>query len=171
MNGLVHPWSSAVDSRMAQRRRSEHSDRACENGCLIGENVAEHVLRHDHVECRRPEDDIHREGIDEAMLQLHAGKFVTNYSRRHFAPESRRLQDIRLVDRCHQSAPLESGTRSNSYDRRSLIRRVRCRIGGPLTTSGAAGDRLQLLLSEINPASELADKNDIRSGKYLRPER
>src|SRR6266436_144921 len=82
--------------------RSEQAERSHDSACLIGKNVAEHVFGEDYVELGGLEDQRHRGRVHVHVGELDIGKISSDTSD-DFAPETRTLQNIRLVDR-EQSA-------------------------------------------------------------------
>ena len=55
---------------VAQRGGRQQAHRAREHRSLVGEDVAEHVLRDHHVEVRGPAQQVHRGRIDDDRLYL-----------------------------------------------------------------------------------------------------
>jgi hypothetical protein len=57
----------------SQARGRQHPQRAREHRCLVGENVAEHVLGQDHVEPCRLRYELHGGIVDQQVLELDLG--------------------------------------------------------------------------------------------------
>ena len=97
---------------VAEARRRSQAETAGDGRGDVGEDVAEHVLGHDHVEAVGVGDELHRRAVDERMPQLDVG-----IVRRHLVddppPEARRVEHVRLVDR-RRDAPLRLRASSNA---------------------------------------------------------
>ena len=59
--------------RVAEAGRRREPEPAGHAGGDVGEDVAERVLHHEHVEGRRVRDDQHRDAVDEPVRQLDVG--------------------------------------------------------------------------------------------------
>src|SRR5271154_3953307 len=97
MNRLVET------NRASNARRSEQAQRSHNSTRLIGEDVAEHVFGEDDVELGRLKHKRHGGRVDILVRELNIGKIAAD-ARDDFAPESRALQHIRLVDGEHSSS-------------------------------------------------------------------
>ncbi len=60
----------------AERCRGQQTERAGQHGGFVGENVAEHIFGHDHIEVARPLQQMHGRGIHQHVFEAHAGKFA-----------------------------------------------------------------------------------------------
>ena len=96
------PGGGAVDRliypqfALAEAGRWEHPHGAGHLGCLVGQDVAEGVLRHHHVEVAGRLDQPHGAGVHQHVLQGDAG-IVRGDPLRDPSPQPRALQDVRLV--------------------------------------------------------------------------
>ena len=68
MHGLIHTGSIGPEAG-----RRKQADRARNHRCLVGEDVAEHVLGQQDVELRGTRDQLHGGVVDERVLEAHAG--------------------------------------------------------------------------------------------------
>ena len=62
--------------RGSERSAREHPDRAGQHRRLVAEDVAEHVLGHDHLEVPRRGDQLHRGVVDQQVLELDVGELA-----------------------------------------------------------------------------------------------
>ena len=157
----------ALDAR-AERRRGQKPNRSGEHGCLVGEDIAEHVFGDDHVERCRALQQMHRARVDEQMLEHERREFLRNHSHGHLPPQPRRLQDVRLVDRCELAATFERETSRNAHDAFDLHRRVRAFIDRALAVRT---ERRARLLAEVDAARQLANHDEVHPGEFLSLER
>ena len=147
-------------------RRSAPSDAegskphgAGEHRRLVGEDVAEHVLHHHHVEIARAPDEMHGRGVHQHVLVGDIGELAGHDPIDHRAPEARCLQHVRLVDRGQLAPPRArepGGGAHHALDLRHAVAANVERLGG-----GA------LLVAEIDPTGELAHHHDIDASKHL----
>src|SRR5260370_25383896 len=77
--------------------RSEQAERSHDSSCLIGQDVTEHVFGEDDIELGWLGDERHG-----GRVYVHGGELdigiIAADARDDFAPETRALQNIRLVD-------------------------------------------------------------------------
>src|ERR1700674_5069848 len=97
MNGFVEA------DRASDAGRSEQADRSHDSAGLIREDIAEHVFGEDDVELGGLEDQRHGGRVHVHVGELDIGKIAGDTSD-DFAPETRALQNIRLVDGEHTPA-------------------------------------------------------------------
>src|ERR1700676_2389139 len=83
--------------RASDAGRSEQAERSYDSTGLIGEDVAEHVFGEDDVELGGLEDQRHGGRVHVHVGELDIGEIAGDTSD-DFAPETRALQNIRLVD-------------------------------------------------------------------------
>ena len=81
----------------ADGSRRHHANRAADDGCLVGEDVAEEVARDDDIELCRTDGQLHRAVVDVEVVELDIGVRLGELGHRA-APEARRREDIGLVD-------------------------------------------------------------------------
>src|ERR1700693_310458 len=98
MNGFVEA------DRASDAGRSEQADRSHDSAGLIREDIAEHVFGEDDVELGGLEDQRHGGRVHVHVGELDVGK-ISGDASDDFAPETRALQNIRLVDGEHTPAP------------------------------------------------------------------
>src|SRR5260370_7528014 len=83
--------------RASDAGRSEQAERSHDCTCLIGQDVAEHVFGEDDVELGGLADERHGGRVHVHVRELDIGK-ISGDASDDFAPETRALQNIRLVD-------------------------------------------------------------------------
>src|SRR5260221_2015940 len=91
MDGFVEPDRASDAGRREQAERSNYS------ACLVGQDVAEHVFGEDDVEIGGLDDERHGGRVHVDVSELDLGKIAGGASD-DLAPETRALQNIRLVD-------------------------------------------------------------------------
>src|SRR5438477_174684 len=70
-----------------------------------GPPVAEEVRRHDHVESLGMEHEIHRHGVDDALLELDASSEIAGDHTADVEEETlSKLEDVGFVNQCHLAA-------------------------------------------------------------------
>src|SRR5262249_34911591 len=94
-----------------------------EHRCFITQDVAEHVVREDHIELRRLCDELHRAVIDIHALEDDVRKLLRYFGTR-LAPQYRCFQYIRLVDRSHAASSMPGKLESNFGNTANLIARI-----------------------------------------------
>ena len=85
----AEPWTGSKTPGLAigaEAGRGQHPERAGEHRRLVAEDVAEEVLGDDHVEVRRPRDELHRGVVDEQVVELDVG-VVRGEPADHLTPE------------------------------------------------------------------------------------
>ncbi len=100
---------------VADVARRSHSHAADEPGGQVGEDVAEHVLRHEHVELPRPLHQVERLGVDVGVLMGDAG-IALGHLVEHLAKESVTLEDVRLVHAGDLAAGQAEGEVADALD-------------------------------------------------------
>src|ERR1700681_2878554 len=153
--------------RASDAGRSEQAERSYDSTGLIGEDVAEHVFGEDDVELGGLEDERHGGRVHIHVGELDIGKIAGDTSD-DFAPETRALQNIRLVD---GEQPPAAGAREFKCDAGDAldlrltvahgVERVACAIGAVVL--GNYGARL----AEIQSAEQLAHDEDVGSFDYF----
>src|ERR1035437_8913713 len=93
----------------------EQAERSHDPANLIGEDVAEHVFGEDDVELGRPEDERHGSRVHVHVGELDIGEIAGDASD-DLAPETRTLQNIRLVDGEQAPAAGASELKGNAGD-------------------------------------------------------
>ena len=165
MDRLVQAVDAVRGPARADRRRGEHTERAGQDRRLVRQDVAEEILRHEHVERGRRAHDLHGARIDEPIVERHVrvlgGDLVD-----HGPPQARGGQDVRLV---HAGEPLPAPPRElegEVDDPGNLGLRVREQV-----VRGARADRPRRLapLSEIEAAGQLAHDQHVDAVEQLRP--
>jgi len=148
VNGLVNPARA-----LAEGCRGQQPQRACQHRGFIGEDVAEHVFGHEHVEVARPVDEMHGGRIHQHVLEAYAGELARDEPLRDVAPQTRGLQHVGLVDGGQPSAPRLRQPRGHAHDALDLRDFV--------DTHVARTARVAVLVAKINPAGQLADEDEI----------
>ena len=87
-----------------QRGRGKHTERSGNLSRLIGQDVAEHVLRHHDVKVCRSTDELHGGVVDEQVLKLHVGVLLVLHAMHDLAPHAARLQHVALINARHLAA-------------------------------------------------------------------
>ena len=101
---LVHPEPAVLRPPLAERRRRQQPERSGKDARLVRQDVAEQVLGHEHVELGGSLDEEHRARVDELVVELDVRE-VRGDLGGNAPPESRRREDIRLVDAGDATAP------------------------------------------------------------------
>ena len=120
----------------AERRRSGEPEAARHGRGDVGEDVAEGVLRHDGVDRLGRLHDLHREGVDERVVELDLRIEARPHRGDDVAPQPRGVHDVDLVDRGQPPAARLRRSRSrgarSARPRAASTRtcRTRCRPRG-----------------------------------------
>ena len=165
VNRFVHPAPAkiALAARLADARRWQQPDRSGKNRRFVSQNIAEHILGHDHVELGRPLDEHHRHRIDQNVLELNIWIGGPNFGH-DLAPQSRRFDNVRFVDRGDLRA-----TRSGQIERKprdpvdlmlAVNERVQRRAAAPL-------EPLPPRPAKIQTAGQLAHNHHVDAGHDL----
>ncbi len=164
---LVQPERAVVRPPLAERRRRQQPERSGKDARLVRQDVAEQVLGHEHVELGGALDEEHRARVDELVVELDVrevrGDLVGNPP-----PESRRGEDIRLVDAGDATAPGPGQLERKPDDPGDLALGVRQRVAGRALAAGLG--RL-LARPEVEPAGELAEDQEVDAVEELRAQR
>src|SRR6188472_1838632 len=122
MNWLIESETPPilVFTRSAKTGGWQQTDRAAEHRCLIGQDIAEHVLSDDDIEARWLPDQVHRHRIDQHMLHFDIG-IVGGNACGDAAPETRGLQHIRLVDTGELLLPAPRDLEGEAHDPLNLM--------------------------------------------------
>eukprot|EP00754_Rhynchopus_humris_P034858 Rhum_TRINITY_DN16459_c0_g1::Rhum_TRINITY_DN16459_c0_g1_i1::g.163247::m.163247 len=148
---LVH----ARGAVLAQGGRGQQTERTAQHRRLVGENVAEQVLRDDDVHACRALDQVHRARVDQLVRQLDVGELVLHRLRGHAAPQARRRQHVRLVDGEQLAGPLAGRQRRDADDALHLRHGVGQRV------EGRARRILLAPLAEVQAARQLAHHEQV----------
>src|SRR5882762_3270795 len=82
---------------VAERRRWKYTQRSGQHRRLVGEDVAEHVLRHYYIEAARIAQKLHRAGVHQQMVERDVGELVAQYASDGRAPQPRSFENVRFV--------------------------------------------------------------------------
>ncbi len=125
MDRLVEtePRSRRVPYLVAQAGRRQKSDRARKHRRLVGQNVAEHVLRHDDVELAGALDQVHGHRVDQHMLELH----ISGIQRSPRSRSRARAETTAARSTCRRWPLVRAG---NGPARTQAARRARSRVLG-----------------------------------------
>ena len=93
---------------VADVARRRHAEAAHGGGRQVREDVAEHVLGHDHVVVAGALDEVHRHRVDVGALGLDVGVVGRDLVEER-AEEGIALQHVRLVDQRHPAGPVARG--------------------------------------------------------------
>src|SRR6266436_7058996 len=146
MNGFVET------DRASDAGGSEQAERSHDSAGLIGEDVAEHVFGEDDVELGGLENERHSGRVHVHVGKLDIGK-INGDASDDFAPETRALQNIRLVDR-EQSAA--AGAREFKCDAGDALD-LRLTVAHGVERVARAGSALDgARLAEIQSAKQFA---------------
>ncbi len=147
-------------SARAEAGRREHAERAADHRHLVGEDVAEHVFREEHVELVRVARELHRGVVHIHVRQLDIGMSFREVPRHGLAPEDARSRGrwpcppSRRV-RCARSRG-DGRDFGDALDLAGLVNhRVDRLTVAVLERGGGLG------LAEINAAGQLADAHDV----------
>ena len=163
MHRLVETEPTLLRHARAEARRGEQAQRPGDRSRLVGQDVAEHVLGHDHVVVRRLGQDQVGGRVDQRVLDADLGM-----GRRELiddlAPEPAGGQHVCLVDTGEVSAPIGGELERQLHDALDLRARVPQRVDGRL-------DPVVLLASlrtaEVEAAGQLAQDQDVGAGPDL----
>ena len=138
---------------VAETRRRRQPEPAGHRGGEVGEDVPEHVLGDDDVELLGGAGELHGGVVDEHVLDLHVrvvGRDVADDA----APEPRRLEHVRLVDRRQLPAARAGELEASACEPFDLARVVLARVEDGAVVADAAG-------AEVEAADELAHDHEI----------
>ena len=158
VNRLVDTIAAGAIWDAAQRRRREKTDRARDDGRLIGDDVTEQVARHDDtVECAGVLNHQHGRRVDEVVSDLQLGELLCHHLRHDLTPQTRRRKHIRLVERPHRQGwvRLHSQVSREADDALDLRARVDLRVPGDSVTS------ILLALAKVQTTRQLADDVEV----------
>ena len=122
MHRLEDPGAAVAEAR----RRGEAEPAGHRRGD-VGEDVAEGVLHHEHVERLGVGDDLHRDAVDEPVAQLDVG-VVGGELGDDPPPHPRRVEHVRLVDREQPAARAARELERAPRDPLDLARVVLARV-------------------------------------------
>ena len=145
---------------VAEARRRRQPEPAGHRGGEVGEDVAEHVLGHDDVELLGRARELHGRVVDEHVLDLDVrilgGDLVDDA-----APEPRRLEHVRLVDRRQLPAARAGELEAAPRDPLDLARVVLARVEDGAVVAHAAR-------AEVEAADELAHDEEVDRARRAR---
>ena len=146
-------------------RRGEHAQRTADDAGLVGEDVAEHVLRHDDVEISRLADDLHGSVVHEHIVHRHLG-ILFGDALGGFAPQTRSFEHVGLVDDREFAAARQSQPERHVQDPLDLPDGI-----GAGVESAFSVVIPSLRTAEIDAAREFAHADEIRPAHDLCAER
>ncbi len=162
MDGLVE---RAFCGAAAAHGRNQ-TDRACERGGFVAQNIAEEIGGDDHVELRGIQDDLHRGVVHVQVIEFDI-RIIFRHARDGFAPKDRRRQHIGFV---HAGDALAARLRSLES-----VTGYALDFGfGILSYVAGAFDAVvaaAFVRAEINIAGELAHDFEINPAGALGPQR
>ena len=166
--GSYRPWRPCGVSRVAERRRRQHPQRARDHRRLVRQDVAEQVLGHEDVEARRPARERHRRRVDEAVLQLDVGEVRVDLVGRPCATAG----SSRGRWPCRPGSPSGGGSRASS-NARVTIRRISASVYHSVSIAARPSSVSARLagLAEVQPGGELADDQAVDALEQLGLER
>ena len=137
-----------------------------QDGRLVREDVAEEVLRDDHIERCWPGGEEHRRGVNQAVLQLHVGILGANLGH-HLAPESAGGKNVCLINGCESLAALARKFKGDHGDAADLIFVIRERV---YRLSASRRHLFARRLPKVETASQLAHHHQVYTNESLRLE-
>ena len=140
---------------VADGRRRQHAERACQHRGLVRQDVAEQVLGQDDVEIARSADQVHCGRVDQHVFECHIREFIAHQPCGHFAPQARSLQHVRLVDLRDVPATPAREAPGNASDALDLSHGIGTLVHGAV--------RLARLAAEIQAAGELAHEQQVHA--------
>src|ERR1700676_3522053 len=143
--------------RASDAGRSQQAERSHDSTCLIGQDVAEHVFGEDDVELGGLEDERHGGRVHVHVRELDIGK-ISGDASDDFAPETRALQNIRLIDGEQMQAAGASKLKCDAGDGLDLRLTV---AHGVERVARAARAINGAWLAEIQSAEQLAHDEDV----------
>ena len=164
---LARPAPSVLAGEPGETGGRQHAERSGEDGGLVRDDVAEHVLHDHHVETRGACDEDHRAGVDQLVLELDV-RVVLRDLDGDLAPEAGRLEDVRLVDGGQLLAAGAGELEADAQDALDLLLGVEERVDAL-----ASGLRLPALLGRgvVEAAGELAQDDHVRAAHAVVLER
>ena len=109
MNGFIQ-----TEFACRQRCRRQHTHGTSQHGCLIGKNVAKHVLGYDHIKTCRVGNEVHGSGVHQDVLVGQVLKLGLHNLFGDLAPQSRCGHDIGLVNHGQFSTTLPGNITGHS---------------------------------------------------------
>ncbi len=145
--------------------RGQHAQRAGDDAGLVGENVAEEILREHHVEVARLVHEVHGHGVDVLVFERYVGELCGDFNHRG-APELRNFKHVGLVHAGEFLAALAGQLEGDAGYAGHFVARV---------THGVPGFALGLVplagLAEVKAAEQFADKENVGAVDDLRAQR
>ena len=139
-----------------QARARKHADRTGNHARLIGEDVAEHIRRHDHIELLRVAHELHRAVVDVQVADLDV-RVIGLQALDRLAPQTRRLEHVCLVDAAQAVVALLRHLERDAHDaldfRHGIFLRIIC-IRHAVFLAAAA-------LAEIDAAGQFTHNQNV----------
>ena len=147
-----------AEAALIQAGRGQHPDGTGNHACLVGQDIAEHVLCQNDVKLFRIADQLHRAVVHQHIFQLHI-RIVSGHLRGDLSPVPGGIQDIGLVYLCYLLSPLPGNLKCASGDSADLVFIVAQSIHG----GRHAVDLFCFSLPEIKAAGKLPHNNQIKA--------
>ena len=162
-NPLARDIRRAAVNRLVETRirtdgcRRQHTDGTTDHSGLIGENVAEKVSCHNHVELRGADGELHRAVIHIEIVERDF-RISFGHLRRRTAPQARGCKHVRLIDGRDLAAAQLRRFKGELRDAFDLRHGIVLEIPGALAALVLLG---LAFVAEIDSADELTHDDEI----------
>ena len=143
---------------LAQRGGRHHADAARDLAGLVGENVAEHIFRHNDVKLRRVLADLHGTVVHEHLAVLDLG--VLGLQAVHDgAPQAAGVQHVGLIHTGQLFAALHRRLKADAANALDLVLGVGHRVDSDLLAVLLDG----LVLAEVDASDQLTHNDEVNT--------
>ena len=153
VDGLVQPPGA-----VPQAGGGHHADAAGDLAGLVGQDVAEHVLRDNHVELGGILADLHGAVVHEHLPVFHV-RVLRRQAVHHLPPQAAGVQHIGLVHAGELFPALAGGLKADAADPLDLVLGIGHGVHGDLLAVFLVGP----VLPEVDAADQLAHHNKVNA--------
>ena len=150
-----------------ERGRGEHAQRPRQHGGHVGQDVAEHVARHQDIELLGRPHQLHRGVVDVEMVEPYV-RVVGMHLVHHVAPELGHLEHVGLVHRGQAAVALGGEIERHARDAGDLVLVVDVGVVAPTATLVGVH---AAWFAEVDAARQLPDDEDVETRDKLRAQR